>query len=205
MRTRGISFAVAFAVVALTPVSTRAQNPAARPAPASLSSTDYPRDKVGVLIRSADWVPLLNETPAKSHAKHGLAPTFTYGVAPATAVSDYAGLHAQVKIEPGQPVICICHVISLPGTPALVKLHPVKNYRELDGGRLRLGTKVAEAEKNDLIPVSVTQPESMVWLVRPQQPLPEGEYALMLGTQNMSIFSFTVAAANPSSPTQDKH
>src|SRR5258708_35392870 len=40
--------------------------------------------------------------------------------------------------------------------------------------------------------VDVTQPENMVWLVRPQQPLPAGEYALMLATQNVSIFPFTV-------------
>ena len=202
MRILAMSLAVALAVAVLTPLSTRAQNPAAPPA--SLSSTDYPRDKAGILILGSDWTPLANENPVKIHAKHGLAPTFTYGAAPATAVSDYAGLHAQVRVEPGQPVICICHLLSLPGNPALVKLHPAKNVRQLDGGKVRLGTHAAEAEKSDLIPVNVTQPESTVWLVQPQQPLPEGEYALMAGTQNMSIFPFTVAATNPPSPVQEK-
>lgn len=205
MRTRIISFAVALAVVAFTPVSTRAQNPTAPPAPASLAPTDYPHDQVGVLIRSTEWRPLANENPVKSHLKHGLAPAFTYGVAPATAVSDYAGLHARVQVEPGQPIICICHIISLPGDPALVKLHPAKNVRQLDGGKVHIGPHASEAEKSDLVPVNVTQPENMVWLVRPQQALPEGEYALMLGAQNMSIFPFSVAAANPPAPAPEKH
>ena len=49
-----------------------------------------------------------------------------------------------------------------------------------------------------MIAVEVSQPENMVWLVRPLEALPAGEYALMLGTQNMRIFPFTV-----SSPAND--
>jgi len=41
----------------------------------------------------------------------------------------------------------------------------------------------------------VSQPERGVWLVRPRQDLPAGEYALMLGTRNVNIFPFTLAAA----------
>jgi hypothetical protein len=126
-------------------------------------------------------------------------------LAPAATVTDYEGLHARVQIEPGRPVICICHLISLPGNPALVRLHPKKNVRELDGGKLHIGAKFAEAEKSDLIPINVSQPEDTVWLVQPQQPLPAGEYALMAGTQNMNVFPFTVAAASPSSVAPEKH
>jgi hypothetical protein len=168
-------------------------------------TADYPHDRAGVLIRNSDWIPIPSEAPAKSHIKHGLAPALTYGIAPAQVVSDYDGLHARVQIEPGRPIICLYHVMFPPGNPALVILHPKKTYRQLDGGKLRLRGKVAEAEKNDLIPINVSQPENGVWLIQPQQDLAPGEYALMLGTQNLSIFPFTVAAASPTSPTPEKH
>lgn len=170
-------------------------------------TADYPRDRAGILIRSLDWTSIPNEAPAKSHLKHSLAPTFTYGIAPAEAVSDYAGLHAQVQIQPGRPIICICHILSLPGNPALVILHPnaKKNVRPLDGGNLHIRGKVEEAEKTDLLPINVSQPERGVWLIQPQQALPPGEYALMLGTQNVSIFPFTLAPASPPSAPPEKH
>ena len=57
-----------------------------------------------------------------------------------------------------------------------------------------MGSKAGEAEKNDLIPTDVSQPESSIWVIRPKEDLPAGEYALMLGTQNVSIFPFTVSA-----------
>jgi hypothetical protein len=56
------------------------------------------------------------------------------------------------------------------------------------------GSKMADASKSDLVPVDVTKPDAQVWLIRPQVPLEPGEYALMLGTQNLSIFPFTVEA-----------
>ena len=70
-----------------------------------------------------------------------------------------------------------------------------------------MGSKISEATKNDLIDVDVSQPENIVWLVRPREALPPGEYALMLGTQNMSIFPFTVASppSDPPKATPDKH
>jgi len=186
------------------PVAAQTQAPAGPgSATAPTFTTDYPIDRAGVLIRSSDWLSISPEMPAKSHVKHGFAPALTYGIAPAAAVSDYAGLHAQVQIEPGRPVICICHLISLPGNPAVVRLHPNKTFRELDAGKLHIGSKMAEAEKSDLIAINVSQPESTVWLVQPQQALPAGEYALMLGTQNMSIFTFTVAGASSSAATPE--
>jgi hypothetical protein len=202
------SLAIALVIVSALPLLAPAQN---QTAPASASATpptvtaDYPRDRSGILIRNSDWISVPSEMPAKIHMKHGFAPALTYGIAPAAAVTDYEGLHARVQIEPGRPVICICHLISLPGNPALVRLHPKKNVRELDGGKLHIGAKFAEAEKSDLIPINVSQPEDTVWLVQPQQPLPAGEYALMAGTQNMNVFPFTVAAASPSSVAPEKH
>ncbi len=195
MTYRSICAAMALGIVPALSLCAGGQNKADLVSPDSTTVTaEYPRDRVGVLILTVDWVSVPSQAPVKSHLKHGLAPTFTYGIAPATAVSDYDGLHAQVEVPPGQPVICICHVLSLPGDPVIVRLHPKKNLRELDGGNLHIRGKVEEAEKNDLLPVNVTQPENMVWLIQPQDALPPGEYALMLGTQNLSIFPFTVAA-----------
>jgi len=164
-------------------------------------SADYPSDRAGVFIQAAqDWRSVSAAMPAKSRAKHGVAASLSYGAVPAEFIADYAGAHAASQLSSGQFVICICHLISLPGDPLIVRLHPQKDMRELDGGRLPvLGAKAAEATKTDLLPSEVAHPEETVWLVRPLQPLPPGEYALMLGAQNISIFPFTVAAA-PDAP-----
>jgi hypothetical protein len=91
-------------------------------------------------------------------------------------------------------------MISLPGDPVLVRLRPKKGSRELDGGKMIVypvvgGSKMADANKSDLIPIDVSHPDAHVWLIRPQSPLEPGEYALMLGTQNLSIFPFTAVLA----------
>ena len=88
-------------------------------------------------------------------------------------------------------------MIYLPGEPVIVRLHSKKDSREFDGGKMIVypvvgGSKMADANKSDLIPVDVSHPEENVWLVRPQTELSPGEYALMLGTQNLSIFPFTL-------------
>lgn len=186
----GILFAMPFWAAAQSQKA-----PEANSAASSVVSADYPLT-AGMLIQSSDWLPLSSELPAKTHMKHALAPTFTYGIAPATAISDYQGLRAAVQVEPGRPVICICHMISLPAPPALVRLHPKKDFRELDGNKIHFGLKMVKADANDLIPIDVSQPENMVWLIRPREPLPAGEYAVMLGIQNLSIFPFSVAGAS---------
>ncbi len=197
--------ALGLAVIFALPLSTPAQDTAnSAVATAPRVTADYPRDRAGILIHSSEWVSLTLQAPARTRAKHGLAPTFTYGVAPAAVVSEYEGVHAAVQIEPSRPVICICRLMGLPGNPALVRLHPKKTFRELDGGKIHYGSKTAEAEQNDLIPINVTQPEDTVWLVQPQQDLPAGEYALMAGTQNMAIFPFTVAAPANAPPAPSK-
>ncbi len=209
MKLRAASMGIALGVLLNWPLFIRAQD---TPAPGSSSATpppvtaDYPKDRVGILIRGSDWTPIPGENPSRSRLKNSLAPAFTYGLAPASMVSEYEGIHAQTQIESGAPVICICRFYSIPGDPALVRLHPnpKKNLRELDGGNLHIGAKLEEAEKSDLIPVNVSRPDNMVWLVEPRQPLPPGEYALMLGTQNVSIFPFSVVPASTSpSPSQN--
>jgi hypothetical protein len=57
-------------------------------------------------------------------------------------------------------------------------------------------SKMVDANKTDLISADVSHPDPQVWLIRPQSTLEPGEYALMLGTQNIAIFPFTVVAAS---------
>ena len=165
------------------------------PAPSN-TEMDYPA-RPGVLIQSSDWTPIDVAMPAKTRAKGGVAQSLSYGAVRGTMVADYAGEHAAVQVKPGRVVICLCRVLTVPGDAVIVKLHPLKGgMRELDGGKLAIiGAKMAEASKNDLVPVEVSHPNDAIWLVRSQEALPEGEYALMLGTQNLAIFPFTVSGA----------
>lgn len=174
------------------------------PAASPVVAANYPSRTTGVLILGSDWLPLVSEPPLKTRFKHGFAPALTMGVAPATMVADYAGSHAMVQVEPGRPILCVCHLISIPGRPVLVRLQPKKNIRELDAGKLHIGAKVAEAQKTDLIAVNVSQPENTVWLIQPQPALPAGEYALMFGTQSFSVFPFSVAASETPAETEKK-
>jgi hypothetical protein len=163
------------------------------PSPSNFTA-EYPKDRAGVLVENSGWVALSSEFPSKTRTKGAIAHSLTYGAVAGAVISEYPGLHAKLQIETRRPVICICHVLSIPGAPVLVRLHPKKDLRELDGGRLPiLGAKIAEVKQSDLVPTEVVQPENTYWLVRATEDLPAGEYALMLGTQNMSIFSFTIA------------
>src|SRR5262249_44393832 len=162
-------------------------------------TASYPIDRAGILVQNPDWNEVPDASPIKTKTKHGIAASLSYGVVPATIIAEYAGLHSQIQVKPGQPTFCLCHLISLPGDPIIVRLHAKKQTRELDGGNMTVypivgGSKVADANKSDLIAVDVSHPDSRVWLVRPQGELEAGEYALMLGTQNINIFPFTVIA-----------
>jgi hypothetical protein len=178
-----------------------------QPVPGSSTelTADYPMNQPGVLIQDAQWMPVANQMPAKTRTAHGIAASLSYGVVPVKIVAEYAGEHASVQVETAQPILCLCHLISLPGDPVIVVLHPKKGARELDGGRMFVypvvgNSKMADANKSDLVPADVSHPDPQVWLVRPQAPLPPGEYALMLGTQNIIIYPFTVVppSAHPS-------
>ncbi|MGA3323528.1 MAG: hypothetical protein ABSF45_03590 [Terriglobia bacterium] len=202
-RARWIVLSLGIIVTSRLPA--RAQNQAGSAVAASPEVTaDYPRDRAGVLIQGSEWMSITVQGPSRTRTKHGLAPAVTYGIASAAVVSEYDGLHAAIKVQPGRPVICVCRMMAPPGGLALVRLHPKKTSRELDGGKLHIGSKIAEAEQNDLLPINITQPENNVWLVQPQQDLPAGEYALMAGTQNMAIFPFTVAGPPASPPPAGK-
>jgi hypothetical protein len=167
--------------------------------PNSDFTVDYPSDHPGSLVRSASWEEINSERPAKTKTKGGIAASLSYGALPAKIVAEYEGLHAATQVVDGRVVICICRLISIPGDPAIVKLHVKKNARELDGGKMIVypvvgGSKMADANKSDLLAVDVAHPDPHVWLVRSQTVLEPGEYALMLGTQNVNIFPFTVKA-----------
>lgn len=178
---------------------------AQNPPPQSASFTaDYPMNQSGVFVQSSSWIAMTNQMPAKTKAAHGIAASLSYGAVPAKLVAEYAGEHASAQANAGQMVFCICHVLSLPGEPVIVRLHLKKDGRELDGGKMIVypivgGSKVADANKSDLIPVDQAHPDPNVWLVRPQSPLAPGEYALMLGTQNLNIYPFTVTVSSAAS------
>src|SRR6266478_5527089 len=171
----------------------------ASPTPSNFTA-EYPNDDASVLVDSG-WVALSQELPSKIRTKRGLVSSLTYGVVPGAIIAEYPGQHASLQIEARRPVFSICNVPSFPGAPALVRLHPKKDSRELDAGRLpAVGAKIAEAKQSDLVPAEVVRPENACWLLRQREDLPAGEYALMLGTQNMSIFAFTITnppVANP--------
>jgi hypothetical protein len=154
-------------------------------------------DRAGIFIKGAEWKAVTNQAPFKTKAAHSIAASLSYGLVPAKVVAEYEGDHAPTQAEGAQPVFCICHIISIPGEPVIVRLHPKKTSRELDGGKMIVypvigGSKMADANKTDLIPVDVSHPDPQVWIVRPQSALAPGEYAVMLGTQNVSIFPFTI-------------
>jgi hypothetical protein len=162
-------------------------------------TADYPIDQGGVLIKGDQWTAVANQNPTKTRLAHSIAASLSYGVVPAKIVAEYEGEHASAQVETAQPVVCLCRFVSLPGEPVLVRLHPKKGERELDGGRMTVypivgNSKMADANKSDLIAADVSHPDPHVWLIRPQAPLEPGEYALMLGTQNISIYPFTVVA-----------
>lgn len=166
----------------------------------------YPADRAGVLIRDAKWILVANQNPANIKTKHGIAASLSYGVVPAKVVAEYTGERSPSRVEAALPILCICHFLSLPGEPVLVKLHPKNGMRELDGGKMIVypfagGSKAADAAKSDLIPVDISQPDPHVWLIRPQVALDPGEYALVLGTGNMSIFAFAVGPRSTGADT----
>jgi hypothetical protein len=194
----------AFLLIASSAISILHAQSQPVPAKSESLAADYPIDRAGIFIRSSQWLLVSGKTPVKTRTSRGIAASFSYGMVPAKIVSEYAGEHASIRVEAGQLTLCICHIISLPGDPVLVRLHPKKLSRELDGGRMIVypvvgGSKMADANKSDLIPVDVSQPDPQIWIVRSQSPLEPGEYALMLGTQNLNIFPFTVVP--PSTPT----
>lgn len=164
----------------------------------ALDDVDYPINQAGIMIQNIPWTELANQNPTKTKLARGWAASLSYGVVPAKIVAEFDGEHAATQVQIAQPVVCICHFISLPGAPVLVRLHAKKGTRELDGGRMIVypivgGSAMADAKSTDLIAAEVTHPDPRVWLIRPQSPLEPGEYALMLGTQNMSIYPFTIA------------
>jgi len=175
-------------------------------------TADYPKNRAGIFIQGSEWTPVVNQNATKTKTAHSLAAGLSYGIVPAKVVAEYDGDHASTQVDAAQPTLCVCHLISIPGAPVLVRLHPKKGARELDGGRMIVypvigGSKMADANKTDLVPADVSQPEPQYWLIRPQSPLEPGEYALMLGTQNISIFPFTVlpSSVHPATAATSPH
>lgn len=99
-------------------------------------TAEYPTDEPGVLIDNLGWIEIADVSPTKVKLKNGVTHAVTSGAVPAFAVAIYAGSHAEVQVPPGRPLLCICQVPLGSMTPALVRLHPKKDSRELQGGHL---------------------------------------------------------------------
>lgn len=197
MQMRQIILLAIFCFAVFTALSTYAQNQPVQATSLQVSAA-YPMDQAGIFIQDAKWMLVANQNPVQTKARRGFAASLSYGIVPAKLVAEYEGEHSPTRVDAARPILCICHILSLPGDPVLVRLHPKKGLRELDGGKMIVypvvgGSKMLDASKSDLVPTDVSQPESNVWLVRPQAPLEPGEYALMLGTGNASIYAFSVA------------
>jgi len=198
-RIRFCSLLLAGLMIQLT-TGAQAQSPGPANAQPAVAE-EYPASQAGILIHSATWQNLGNEVPAKTKVAHGIAASMSYGLVPGKVVADYAGEHAATQVPAGRVTICICHILSLPGNPVIVRLQSKKSVRELDGGKVIVyplvgGSKMADANKSDWVPTIQEHPDPQVWLIHTQTQLPAGEYALMLGTQNLSIFPFTVVPAS---------
>ena len=137
----------------------------------SSSEVENPKDDAGILIYSSAWTEILPTPPAESRVKRAVAASLTYGAIPAKLVAEYDWLHVDVQLSPGRPILCICHMPKLCGSPVLVRLHAKKKSRELDGGRIILGGKIGEATKRHLIEVDVSRTETEVWLLQPREVL----------------------------------
>ena len=203
---RCVAALVLFSLLPSAQLAPAQDKPSTASPTASNFPAEYPNDGASVLVENSGWVDLSAKFPSKVRTKGGLASSLTFGAVPAAVIAEYQGQHAELQIETRRPVFCICNVPSFPGGPVLVKLHPKKGSRELDGGRLPVsGAKIAEAKQSDQVPAEAVQPENACWLMRPREDLPAGEYALMLGTQNMSIFAFTITnppVANPAAASK---
>lgn len=183
--------------------------PSTGSAPNNTSTTDdvpLPYDAVGVLIRGADWTSISQSVPSRSKTKRGLAAAFSYGIISASIATEFPGRHAPVQVSEPRPWICICNLDSSAGEILLVRLRTKKDSRELNGGRLPVfGAKVGQAEESDTIAMDEFDQEDGVRLFRPRTALPEGEYALALGRQNVAIFAFGVSAPRSRKQTVSPH
>src|SRR5258708_136061 len=94
----------------------------ASPTPSNFPA-QYPNDDASALVDSG-WVALSQEIPSKIRTKRGLVSSLTYRVVPGAIIAEYPRQHAELQIETRRPVFSICNVPSLPGAPALVRLHP---------------------------------------------------------------------------------
>lgn len=180
------------------PAAAPADKPAIAAPPASEASA--PSGQPGMYVQdSTGWHLLAQNMQYKAKLKHGFVSGLTYGAVAAPMVVEYQGLHAAVQINATQPKVC-AYRLMIPSAPLLVRLKPKKQTRELDSGSLRAvplvgQTKEVQASASSLVPTT-TLPSTAecLALVQPQAALAPGEYAVMIGTQNIAIMDFGVAA-----------
>lgn len=163
-------------------------------------SSACPDQPPGVYIQGTDgWHALSSAAPFKEKAAHGFLSSMTDGAVAANIEAEYRGAHAAVQVQGARPTVCISHVMT-PAEPIIVRLREKKNYRELDGGKIRAlpvtgEIKMAKAQSTIVVPTTTDKSQYGITLVHPQANLAPGEYAVMFGPTNLAIFDFGVDAA----------
>ena len=123
----------------------------------------------------------------------------TEGAVAARIEAEYRGSQAAVQVQGARPTVCVSHIIT-PAQPIIVRLREKKDYRELDGGKIRAlpvvgDMEATKAESSIVVPTTTDKSEHGIILVHPQANLDPGEYAVMFGATNVAIFDFGVEAA----------
>jgi hypothetical protein len=171
----------------------------AQQATAPMEGSGCPSGKPGIYVHGATgWHLLSQASPSKMKAKHAYLSSLTYGAVGVPMVVEYPGPHAQVQVHTAQ-AICVSHILS-PNAPMIVRLNEKKKIRELDSGTVHASLtggngKQGQAETSSIVPTSTDNSDPGVIVLRPTTSLPAGEYAVMLGAQNLAILDFGVIAA----------
>lgn len=110
----------------------------------------------------------------------------------------YPGMHAAVQIHAKRPLVCL-YRLSSADAPMLVRLNEdkKKKLRVMGGGGLHVltihkATHLATANADEVVSTATLPSTDCLVLLQPQAALLPGEYAVMLGLQNLAIMDFGV-------------
>lgn len=144
------------------------------------------------------WLPIDSAGPYKINASNSELSSMTDAAVPAPTQASYVGAHAQVTAPTAQPVLCAYQIDASAG-PLLVRLQSKKNVRLLDMGAVRAtligGSRLVQSRDSPVMELNEAPRGDGCDLLEPAQPLPPGEYALMFGTENMTVYAFRVLKA----------
>jgi hypothetical protein len=143
------------------------------------------------------WLKIDSAGPYKINSKHSELSSMTDEAVPAPTQAEFIGAHAQVTTNTAQPFLCAYQVNTNSG-PLLVKLQSKKNQRVLDMGTVRAtligGSRMVDSRDSPVVQLNEAPRGDGCDLIEPSEPLKPGDYALMFGTENMTVYAFRVPA-----------